>query len=332
MISKKAMSTNRRCVGLTNESGFVVSRSAREESPRAARTLRKNGALPACPTASMPSSTAATTASAVANGRSAGTMQRTAAPASSPAIAAAIRSRLLPKAHSEAPTAMRGQAQPKWAMHMPSVVAAGDAASMPAHQTGVPTAMSAVEQTPSIQACVRWGNFKASRATSAYPAAAATAWMLTEGAHRSCAGGNRTFMSSQTSTELAVVPSAASARAANRPRDGSRESSAAPEARVCPISGERAAVRACPVMGPPRLLRRLPHLLSRIVGWCLSPSRPVRGPFRRASYRSPRRARMRIGAIGQSAGGGLRPESLARSGLLGTIFDQRFPNAQLVGG
>ncbi len=284
----------------------MVSRSAREESPRAARTLRKNGALPACPTASMPSSTAATTASAVANGRSAGTMQRTAAPASSPAIAAAIRSRLLPKAHSEAPTAMRGQAHPKWAMHTPSVVTT--ATRPPCRPpTGVPHAMRTAEQHAQGTGLASVGEPQRDQGDERVAGRRDDGLDgHGRGPQYPEPGEHSTFMSSQTSTELAVVPSAASAKGpqpaaatvrVSRPR--------VPRRGFAPVLRRWAAVRAWPIMGRPLLLPRLPLRLSRVVGWEPLPSRPVLA-VRRASYRAspPRDVMESAGSAGRSVPSG----------------------------
>ena len=89
------------------------------------------------------------------------------APIPSPKKAARTRSRLLPRAHSDAPTKMRGHAQPKWATHTPNVATKALEASIPHHHTNDPPRIKATEAALNATGDTRRGALRATRATRA---------------------------------------------------------------------------------------------------------------------------------------------------------------------
>ena len=110
MNSKNAMRMNSRCEGLTKELGFVVTSSSGE---RLERPFLRKGTPAACPAHVITSSASPATARHATSESVCGIRQRMSAPIPSPRKAARTRSRLLPRAHRDAPTKIRGQEQPK---------------------------------------------------------------------------------------------------------------------------------------------------------------------------------------------------------------------------
>ena len=164
MNSKNAMRTKRRCEGLTNELGFVVPSSSGE---RAESPFLRKGTPAAWPAHVIISSARPATTRHVTSENVCGIRQRMRAPMPSPKKAARTRSRLLPRAHREAPTRMRGHEQPKCATHTPTVATTALEESIPHHQTNEPTIIMATETALNTTGDTRRGALRATRATRA---------------------------------------------------------------------------------------------------------------------------------------------------------------------
>ena len=164
MNSKNAIRMKRRCEGLTNELGFVVPSSSGEWADR---PFLRNGTPAVCPTHVITSSVRPATARHATSERVCGIRQRMRAPMPSPRKAAKTTSRLLPKAHREAPTKMRGQAQPKCATHTPIVARIALEASIPHHHTKEPPRIMMTEAALNATGDTRRGALSATRATRA---------------------------------------------------------------------------------------------------------------------------------------------------------------------
>ena len=72
------------------------------------------------------------------------------------------------------------------------------------------------DTAPNAAGDTRRGALRASSATNAYPAAAATAWTVTDAGLSRSSKGNAIVMRTQTSTDEQTQASTASARAAGR--------------------------------------------------------------------------------------------------------------------